>query len=270
MVSRLPPRLSTQPMASFDQYSKSYQFLKLERRDGILQMTMHTDGGPLRWGLEPQAEFARAFAEVGADRENRVIILTGTGNEFSGPRLDPDAKFFHGAKLTPGGVYHVFWNAQRLVHSLLDIELPIIAAVNGPALRQAHPALRSEIVIAADDATCEDTAHFANGSIGPGDGINVVYTLLMGLNRARYLMLTGQVLGAKEAKELGLVAELMPREKLLPRAWELARELAKKSDMLLRYTRKVLTHPLRRAIDDGMQFNLAMEALSTLDRGQQQ
>ena len=59
----------------------------------------------------------------------------------------------------------------------------------------------------------------------------------------------------------------MPREKLLPRAWELARQLAKKSDMLLRYTRKVLTHPLRRAIDDGMQFNLAMEALSTLDRG---
>jgi enoyl-CoA hydratase/carnithine racemase len=89
------------------------------------------------------------------------------------------------------------------------------------------------------------------------------------LNRARYLMLTGQVLGAKEAKDLGLVAEVMPREKLLPRAWELARQLARKSDMLLRYTRKVLTFPLRRAIDDGMHFNLAMEALSTLDRGQQ-
>ena len=164
----------------------------------------------------------------------------------------------------------MFWNAQRLVHSLLDIEVPIIAAVNGPAKRHADLALMSDIVIAADDVTFEDTAHFQNGSIVPGDGINVVYTLLMGLNRARYLMLTGQVLGAKEAKELGLVAELMPREKLLPRAWELARQLAKKSDMLLRYTRKVLTHPLRRAIDDGMQFNLAMEALSTLDRGQQQ
>src|SRR6185295_12528913 len=104
-VSRSPSRA---PMAGFDEYSKSYQFLKLERRDGIVQMTMHTDGGPLRWGLEPQAEFARAFAEVGADRDNRIIILTGTGNEFSGPRLDPEAKFFHGAKLTPGGVHHVF------------------------------------------------------------------------------------------------------------------------------------------------------------------
>jgi enoyl-CoA hydratase/carnithine racemase len=256
-------------MPGFDEYSRSYRFLKLERRDGILQMTAHTDGGPLQWGLEPQAEFARAFGDVGADRENRIIILTGTGNAFSGPRLDPAATFFHGARLTPSGVHQVFWNAQRLVHSLLDIEVPIIAAVNGPAMRHADLALMSDIVIAADDVTFEDTAHFANGSIAPGDGINVIYTLLMGLNRARYLMLTGQVLGATEAKELGLVAELMPREKLLPRAWDLARQLAKKSDMLLRYTRKVLTHPLRRAIDDGMQFNLAMEALSTLDRGQQ-
>jgi hypothetical protein len=176
-------------MAGFDQYSRGYRFLKLERSEGILQMTVHTDGGPLQWGLEPQAEFARAFAEVGADRENRIIILTGTGNEFSGPRLDPDAKFFHGAKLTPAGIYHVFWNAQRLVHSLLDIEVPIIAAVNGPAKRHADLALMSDIVIAADDVTFEDTAHFQNGSIVPGDGINVVYTLLMGLNRARYLML---------------------------------------------------------------------------------
>ena len=230
-------------MSKFDEYSRSYKFLKLERRDGILQMTAHTDGGPLQWGLEPQGEFARAFAEVGADRENRIVIFTGTGNEFSGPRLDPDAQFFHGAQLTPAGVHQVFWNAQRLVHSLLDIEVPMIAAVNGPAKRHADLALMC-------------------------DGINVVYTLLMGLNRARYLMLTGQVLTAREAKDLGLVAELMPREQLLPRAWELASQLAKKSDMLLRYTRKVLTHPLRRAIDDGLQYYLAMEALSTLDKSQ--
>src|SRR5262249_6847008 len=215
-----------------------------------------------------QAELAQAFADVGADRENRVIILTGTGDEFSGPRLDPETTFFHGARLTPAGVHQVFWNARRLVHALLDIEVPMIAAVNGSAKRHADLALMCDIVIAADHATFEDTAHFDRGSIVPGDGINVVYTLLMGLNRARYLMLTGQVLTAREAKELGLVAELMPREKLLPRAWELAGQLARKSDMLLRYTRKVLTHPLRKAIDDGLQYYLAMEALSTLDKGQ--
>ena len=253
-------------MPKFDDYARSYQFIKLERRDGILQMTLHTDGGPLRWGMEAQAECVRAFIDVGADRENRLIILTGTGHEFSGPRLDPNTAFFHGAKLTPAGVHEIFSNARRLVSAHLAVEVPIIAAVNGPAMRHADLALMCDIVIAADDATFEDSAHFHNGSIVPGDGINVVYTMLLGLNRARYLMLTGQVLGAREAKEMGLVAELMPREKLLPRAWELAKQLTKKSDMLLRYTRAVLTHPLKKQIDEGLPYFLAMETLSTLDK----
>ena len=247
-------------MSKFDDYSRTYRFIKMERRSGILQMALHTDGGPLRWNLDAQVEFARAFGDVGADRENRVVILTGSGNEFSGPRLDPNASFFHGAKLTPGGVHEVFVNARKMVNAVLGIEVPMIAAVNGPAKRHADLALMCDIVIAADDVTFEDTAHFHNGGIVPGDGINVVYTMLMGLNRARYLMLTGQVLSAREAKEMGLVAELLPRELLLPRAWELARQLAKKSDMLLRYTRAVLTHPLRKLLDESMPFSLAMDA----------
>ena len=257
-------------MAKFDDYSRTYKFIKMERRGGILQMSLHTDGGPLQWNLDAQVEFVRAFTDVGADRENRIVILTGTGNEFSGPRLDPNAPFFHGAKLSPAGVHEVFVNARRMVNAVLGIEVPMIAAVNGPAKRHADLALMCDIVIAADDVTFEDTAHFHNGGIVPGDGINVVYTMLMGLNRARYLMLTGQVLQAQEAKDIGLVAELMPREKLLPRAWELAGQLAKKNDMLLRYTRMVLTHPLRKQLDEGLQYFLAMEALSTLDKSQQQ
>jgi enoyl-CoA hydratase/carnithine racemase len=255
-------------MSKFDDYCRNYRFIKMERRGGILQMTLHTDDGPLQWNLDAQVEFVRAFTDVGADRENRIVILTGTGDEFSGPRLDPDTPFFHGAKLTPGGVHEVFVNARKMVNAVLGIEVPMIAAVNGPAKRHADLALMCDIVIAADDVTFEDTAHFHNGGIVPGDGINVVYTMLMGLNRARYLMLTGQVLNAKEAKDIGLVAELMPREKLLPRAWQLAEQLARKSDMLLRYTRMVLTHPLRKQLDEGLQYFLAMEALSTLDKAQ--
>jgi enoyl-CoA hydratase/carnithine racemase len=255
-------------MSKFDDYSHSYRFIKMERRGGILQMTLHTDGGPLQWNLDAQVEFVRAFTDVGADRENRIVILTGTGNEFSGPRLDPNTPFFHGAKLTPAGVHEVFVNARKMVNAVLGIEVPMIAAVNGPAKRHADLALMCDIVIAADDVTFEDTAHFHNGGIVPGDGINVVYTMLMGLNRARYLMLTGQVLNAREAKDIGLVAELMPREKLLPRAWQLAGQLAKKNDMLLRYTRMVLTHPLRKQLDEGLHYFLAMEALSTLDKAQ--
>lgn len=253
-------------MSNFEEYSRSYQCVKLERRNGILQMTLHTDNGPFQWGLGPQAELAQAFSDVGADRENRIVILTGTGNEFSGPRVDPQkTEFFHGAKLTAAGLDPVHSTGKRLMQALLDIEVPMIGVVNGPAKRHAELPLTCDIVIAADDASFEDTAHFHLGSIVPGDGINVVLTMLMGLNRARYLMLTGQVLSAAEAKNMGLVAELMPRERLLPRAWELAGQLAAKPDLLLRYTRMVLTHPLKKLMDEGLQYFLTMEALAALD-----
>jgi enoyl-CoA hydratase/carnithine racemase len=253
-------------MTKFNEYSRSYQFAKLERREGILQITLHTNGASFLWNLQAQEELARAFSDVGSDRENRIVILTGTGREFSGPRVDPKAEFFHGAELTPAGVHDIHRNAKRLMMALLDIEVPMIAAVNGPAKRHADLPLTCDIVIAATNASFEDTAHFHLGSIVPGDGINVIYTMLMGLNRARYLMLTGQVLSAKEAKNMGLVSELMPRAKLMPRAWQLARQLAKKPDTLLRNTRLVLTHPLRKLMEEGLDYYLTKEMLATLDR----
>jgi enoyl-CoA hydratase/carnithine racemase len=251
-------------MSSFKKYSRNYRFVEMERRDGILQMTLHTKGGEFQWNLDAQEELGRAFADVGADRENRIVILTGTGREFSGPRVNPKAKFFHGVDLSLDNLHGIHRNAQRLVFGLLDIEVPMIAAVNGPAKRHADLPLMCDIVIAANDVTFEDTAHFHLGSIVPGDGINIIYTMLLGLNRARYLMLTGQVLRAKDAKNMGLVSELMPRTKLLPRAWQLARQLAKKPDALLRNTRLVLTHPLRKLMEEGLDYYLTKENLTVL------
>jgi 1,4-dihydroxy-2-naphthoyl-CoA synthase len=81
-------------MTRLEDYANKYQTIRFERRDGILQMTLHTDGGPLRWGFLPHAELPEAFYDVGADRENRVVILTGTGAEFSGPRATPGTSSF--------------------------------------------------------------------------------------------------------------------------------------------------------------------------------
>jgi hypothetical protein len=76
-------------MSKLEDYANKYQTIRFERRDGILQMTLHTDGQSLRWGFLPHGELPEAFYDVGADRENRVVILTGTGAEFSGPRATP-------------------------------------------------------------------------------------------------------------------------------------------------------------------------------------
>jgi enoyl-CoA hydratase/carnithine racemase len=81
-------------MPAFDAYAYRYRFMKIKRQDGVLQVALHTDGGPLRWNLDAQAEFAQAFADIGADRDNRIVILTGTGDEFSGPGLIRRRRFF--------------------------------------------------------------------------------------------------------------------------------------------------------------------------------
>ena len=204
-------------MASLKDYADKYETVKLMRRNGILQMTLHTNGGPVQWGPTSQSELVDAFTQIGADRENRIVILTGAGNQFSGPKAEPGKSFYReiSTNITADLLDRTHWNAKRLMTRMLDIEVPMIGVVNGPAMRHSELPLMCDIVIAADDATFEDTAHFDLASQVPGDGINIVYTLLMGLNRARYFMLTGQVLSAREAKDMGLVSEVLPRDQLL-------------------------------------------------------
>lgn len=255
-------------MTRFEEYSGKYKHIKMRRRDGILEMTLHTNGGSLQWALEPQIELGNAFTDIASDRGNRIVILTGTGNEFIGPRHSGGMSNYTTVHptITPIVMDTVHWYMKRLMTRFLEVEVPMIGVVNGPAKRHAELALMCDIVIASDDVTFEDTAHFSIGSNVPGDGLNTVYAMLLGLNRARYMALTGQILSAKEAKELGLVAELMPRDKLLPRAWELAGQLAKKPDLVLRYTRVVLTHPLKKMMDDSIMYHLALESMGGLEK----
>ncbi|HEU4367362.1 MAG TPA: hypothetical protein VFV05_03925 [Methylomirabilota bacterium] len=105
-------------MARFEDYATKYQTVRMERRDGILQMTFHTDGGPLQWGLLPHGEFPQAFRDVGSDPENKVVILTGTGETYSGPRVAGGT----GMRSTPAQWDRVYWEGKHLLMSLLDIE----------------------------------------------------------------------------------------------------------------------------------------------------
>src|SRR5207253_3231477 len=82
---------------------------------------------------------------------------------------------------------------------------------------------------------------------------------LLGMNRGRYFLLTGQTLDAADALRLGLVAEVLPADKLLARAWELAEDLVRKPTLLLRYTRLLFTEYLRRQMHDLLGYGLARE-----------
>ncbi|CAB4856624.1 unannotated protein [freshwater metagenome] len=240
-------------------YKDKYKHFKFERRDGILQVTMHTDGSDLVWGFGPDEECGFMFEDIGRDPENKVIILTGAGSTF----IDNEEFGSGDPEVTiPATVWaNVFAFAKRLLQAHLDIEAPMIAAINGPATIHAELGLLCDIVLASDTATFADQPHFPNGLI-PGDGVQVIWPMLIGMNRARYMLFTGQHLNAQQALDLGIVAEVLSGDKLLDRAWEHAHKLLEIPELTRRMTRSVFTSQFKQALGPNLEYGIAVEGLA--------
>lgn len=245
----------------FNEYKDRYETIRMERRDGILQMTLHTDGGPLMWGELPHRELPRAFYDVGADRENMCVILTGAGDAFI-PGIEMSTVRF--TMQTNEAWYKQVWEGTKLLLNLIDIDVPMIAAVNGPVSVHSELAVLCDIVICSKNAVFQDAPHFWNGLV-PGDGIAQVWQHILGPNRGRYFLLTGQQLDAQEALDLGVVSEVLEQDELLNRAWELAREIVKRPPLTIRYTKILLVSEFRRLLQEQTKVGLILEGASLVD-----
>jgi enoyl-CoA hydratase/carnithine racemase len=244
----------------FKEYHDAYRHVRMTRQDGILEIALHTDGDSYVHSAAGHEELPHAFWEIGADPENRVVILTGAGADFC-PRGDW-ASFTPMAQ--PAAAYQTIWEGTRLLTTLLDIDVPIIAAVNGAAHVHSELAVMSDIVLADERASFRDN-HLDLGVV-PGDGNHTIWLNALGENRGRYFLLTSQTLSARQALEYGVVAEVLSSDELLPRARELARTLCAQPTLTLRYSRLAMTQRLKRLVAESVPYGLAVEALSAAAR----
>ena len=243
-------------MSNFDDYAGRYSRAALRREGGILEIRLHdSKGGSLVWDEPAHRELPDLLADVAGDRANKVVILTGTGADFCASQ---DSSGW--PKLEPATWDRIFTEGRRLLRNLLEIEVPVIGVVNGPARWHAELPVLSDIVLASDTAVFQDVPHFPYAV--PGDGVHTVWPLLLGPNRGRYFLLAKQEIGAEEARQLGVVGEVLPADRVLDRAWELARDLDRRDALTLKYTRLALTHRLKREILEDLPYGLALEGLA--------
>lgn len=245
----------------FEEYSNAYTHVRMQRDDdGVLEVALHTDGGSYVHSPVGHEELPHAFWEIGSDPDNRVLIFTGSGADFCAKGDWP--KF---PRMTdPVAAYRTIWEGTRLLTSMLDIDVPIIGAVNGAAHVHSELVVMSDIVLADDRASFRDN-HLDLGVV-PGDGNHTIWINALGENRGRHFLMTSQTLSAQQAADYGVVAEVLPPADLLPRARELARQLVGQPPLTLRYSRLAVTQRLKRLVAESLPYGLAVEALSASAR----
>src|ERR1700758_1448136 len=247
-------------MTKLGDYQNRFANARLSRSTGgVLEVVLHTNGNTLLFNGHTHEQFVDLFHAIGSDPDNRVVILTGSGEAFMESISIEGFDFF-----SPRGYDKIYREGKKVLMNILDIEVPLIAAVNGPVRLHSEYILLADIVLAAPSVVFQDKPHFEFGIVS-GDGVHLLWQEAIGTIRGRYFILTRQELDAETAKEWGAVNEIVPADRLLPRAREIAEGLAALPPLATSYTRIAMTQKMRRIIDEGVGYGLALEGISAAD-----
>jgi enoyl-CoA hydratase len=233
-------------------YSR-YHYLSTERKDKVLILSFNRPESLNAINAEFHTELSQIFADIAQDRDTEVVLLTGKGRAFC---AGGDIKWFQ--DMTPQQLDALFVEARKIIIDMLEVEQPIIAAVNGPATGLgATLALFSDVIFAAENAKIGDP-HVRVGVVA-GDGGAVIWPWLIGAARAKEFLMTGDLLSASEAERLGLINHVVPAEKLLSTAMDFATRLANGPTKAIRWTKASVNKILRDTANLVLDTSLALE-----------
>jgi enoyl-CoA hydratase len=230
-----------------------YRCLEVIRKGRVLQVAFNRPDHLNTFNGSMHTELARILPEIARDRDTYAVVLTGKGKAFS---AGGDLEWFQ--HLTKEELDILFVEARSIVIDLLEVEQPLIAAVNGAAAGLgATVALFSDVIIAAEDARIGDP-HVRIGVVA-GDGGAIIWPWLVGAARAKEFLMTGDMVPAAEAERMGLVNRVVSNEALLPTALELAERLAHGPPQAIRGTKAAVNKILRDTVNLVLDTGLALE-----------
>ena len=237
-----------------------YETLKVERNERILTVTLNRPDVLNATNPKMHQELVDIFPKIDADPNTNVVVITGEGKAFSAggdikrmqQNLDNHARWLESME-----------EARAILYGLVDLSKPVIAKLNGHAIGfGATLALFCDIVIASDKAKLGDP--HVNVGLVCGDGGSLIWPALIGFNRAKRYLLTGDTIDASEAAAIGLITEAVPSDELAERVDTLVRQIAKQPPVALRLTKKSVNMRLRQLLDTLIEAHLGYETMSHL------
>lgn len=245
-------------MTAFD--DAAFDRLRFDRRDhGVLVITLDTPGKLNATDARMHAQVARVFRAIDDDPEIRAVVVTGAGSAFS---AGGDLDWIDGQVGDYRQTLQVMREAGDIVRTMIDCDTPIVSAINGVAVGAGLA-----VALLADISIISETARLTDGhlrlGVAAGDHAVVIWPLLCGMARAKYLLLTSDFIDGREAERIGLVSRAVPADDVLPTALDIAERLARGPIDATRLTKRALNHWLRSALP-AFEASLAYEMLNFL------
>lgn len=243
-------------------YNK-YRYIKAERDGKVLKLSLNRPESLNAINGVLHGELSTIFGEVNQDKETFAVLLTGEGRAFC---AGGDIK---GMGDSERDWSQTTYEAKKIVNDLLDLEQPIIAALNGAAVGLgATIALFCDVIFASEKVKIGDP-HVKVG-ITAGDGGAVIWPLLCGVARAKEMLMTGDLIGADEAYRLGLVNHVVPHEELMDTAMAFAQRLANGPAYAIRTSKMSVNKMVKSMVNLILDTSLAYEGHSFRMEDQQE
>ncbi|MEF8777523.1 MAG: enoyl-CoA hydratase/isomerase family protein [Natronomonas sp.] len=235
---------------------QEYDHLDVTLDDDVLTIAMDRPDDLNAVNDPLHAELATVFDDA-YETDARVIVLTGNGEAFS---AGGDVNWMKDNIENPENFHKTIREGEQIIEDIVNLEKPIIAKVNGDVTGLgATLALFCDIVMMSEDARIGDP--HVKVALVAGDGGAVIWPLLTSLNKAKELLMTGDLVTAEEAKELGLVNHVVPADELDERTDEMVDKLASGPQTAIRYTKKTLNSWLQLGNNLALTKGIALEGV---------